>query len=60
MVESSDIYIIQASPTKELYIYMLTRDIPLIRAILDWGDNSVDGATRVKDGSCRPQHIVVG
>ena len=36
---------IEASPTKELFIYMLTRDIPLIRAILDLVDNSVDGAT---------------
>ena len=51
MVESNGTYIIQASPTKELFIYMLTRDIPLIRAILDLVDNSVDGATRLKDGS---------
>ncbi len=38
---------IEASPTKELFIYMLTRDIPLSRAILDLVDNSVDGATNL-------------
>jgi hypothetical protein len=42
---------IEASPTKELFIYMLTRDIPLIRAILDLVDNSVDGATSLKSGN---------
>lgn len=50
MVEINGAYIIQASPTKELFIYMLTRDIPLSRAILDLVDNSVDGATRMKPG----------
>jgi Histidine kinase-, DNA gyrase B-, and HSP90-like ATPase len=40
--------IIHAEPTKELFIYMLVRDIPLIRAIADLADNSVDGATRVQ------------
>lgn len=37
---------IDAFPTKELFIYMLVRDIPLIRAIIDLVDNSVDGAIR--------------
>ncbi len=41
-------FTIKASPTKELFIYMMTRDIPLIRAILDLVDNSVDGATRMQ------------
>jgi hypothetical protein len=50
MVELNENNIIQASPTKELFIYMLTRDIPLIRAILDLVDNCVDGATRMKPG----------
>ncbi|NET58590.1 MAG: ATP-binding protein [Symploca sp. SIO2E6] len=40
--------IIHAEPTKELFIYMLVRDIPLIRAIVDLVDNSVDGATRLQ------------
>lgn len=39
---------INASPTKEFFIYMLTRDIPLTRAILDLIDNSVDGARRMR------------
>lgn len=39
---------INASPTKEFFIYMLTRDIPLSRAILDLVDNSVDGARRIR------------
>src|SRR5206468_348474 len=39
---------INASPTKEFFIYMLTRDIPLTRAILDLVDNSVDGARRMR------------
>lgn len=39
---------IKASPTKEFFIYMLTRDIPLSRAILDLVDNSVDGARRLR------------
>ena len=40
---------INAHPTKELFIYMLTRDIPLIRAILDLIDNAVDGVTRIQE-----------
>jgi len=43
--------IVQGAPTKELFIYMLTRDIPLSRAILDLVDNSVDGAIRVNSDS---------
>ena len=40
--------VIHAEPTKELFIYMLVRDIPLTRAIVDLIDNSVDGATRLQ------------
>jgi len=40
--------LINASPTKEFFIHMLTRDIPLTRAILDLADNSVDGARRLR------------
>lgn len=41
--------IIDAEPTKELFIDMLVRDIPLIRAIVDLVDNSVDGATKLRN-----------
>ena len=37
---------IDAMPTKQLFIDMLTRDISLIPAILDLVDNCVDGARR--------------
>lgn len=43
-----DFNIIDASPSKTLFIDMLTKDIPLIRAILDLVDNSVDGARRLR------------
>lgn len=39
---------INARPSKALFIEMLTKDIPLIRAILDLVDNSVDGARRLR------------
>lgn len=39
---------IKATPTKELFIDMLTRDILLTAAILDLVDNCVDGARRLK------------
>ena len=37
---------IDAMPTKELFIDMLTRDIALIPAIIDLVDNSADGAKK--------------
>jgi hypothetical protein len=37
---------IKASPTKEFFISMLTRDISTDRAILDLIDNSIDAATQ--------------
>ncbi len=40
--------LIDASPTKEFFIEMLTRDIELIPAIIDLVDNCVDGARRLK------------
>lgn len=40
--------LIHAEPTKDLFIYMLVRDIPLIRAIIELVDNSVDGATHLQ------------
>ena len=39
---------IEAMPTKAFFIEMLTRDIPLIPAILDLVDNCVDGATNLR------------
>jgi hypothetical protein len=43
---------IDAMPTKELFIDMMTRDIPLIPAIIDLVDNCADGARRTRgDGS---------
>lgn len=40
--------IIKASPTKDFFIDMLTRDIPLNRAIIDLIDNSIDGAKAIR------------
>lgn len=40
---------LDASPTKEFFISMLVRDVPLPRAIVDLVDNSVDGAARLRD-----------
>ncbi|MBG1257677.1 ATP-binding protein [Nostoc commune] len=45
---SDNTRLIHAEPTKDLFIYMLVRDIPLIRAIIDLVDNSVDGATHLQ------------
>jgi hypothetical protein len=39
---------IDARPTKELFIAMLTRDVALIPAIVDLADNSTDGARRTR------------
>jgi len=39
---------IDASPTKELFITMLTRDVALVPAIIDLADNSTDGARRTR------------
>lgn len=40
--------IINAKPTKGFFIDMLTRDIPLGRAIIDLIDNSIDGAKNLR------------
>ena len=39
----------EAEPTKEFFVDMITRDIPVDRAILDLIDNSIDGAHRISD-----------
>ena len=40
----------QASPTKQFFVSMLTRDISLADAILDLVDNCLDGALRLAKG----------
>lgn len=40
----------QASPTKQFFVSMLTRDISLADAILDLVDNCLDGALRLAEG----------
>jgi hypothetical protein len=40
--------IIKADPTKRFFLYMLTRDISIERAIIDLIDNSIDGAKRLR------------
>jgi hypothetical protein len=42
--------VVNAFPTKELFISMLVKDITLIPAIKDLVDNSVDGARRLRPG----------
>ncbi len=51
---------IDAMPTKELFIEMLTRDVALVPAIVDLADNCTDGARRVRpDGSWKGFEITV-
>lgn len=38
---------VKANPTKDFFITMLTRDVPLDRAILDLIDNSIDAAHKI-------------
>jgi hypothetical protein len=44
----TDIKDINAMPTRALFVYMLTKDIPLIPAILDLVDNCSDGAKKLR------------
>lgn len=48
MNENNNLNEIDASPTKELFIDMLTKDIGLIPAICDLVDNATDGAQRLQ------------
>ena len=41
---------VDASPTKEFFVEMLTRDVRLSMAILDLIDNCIDGALRMREG----------
>jgi hypothetical protein len=45
---NADPLAIKAEPTKELFIFILTRDIQTIDAIIDLVDNCVDGARRIR------------
>lgn len=40
---------VDASPTKEFFVEMLTRDVRLAMAILDLIDNCIDGALRLRE-----------
>jgi len=40
--------VVKASPTKDLFVSTLVRDIPIDRAILDLIDNCIDGAKRLR------------
>ncbi|ASQ02363.1 hypothetical protein GOC87_03785 [Sinorhizobium meliloti] len=42
---------IDVTPTRALFVEMLTRDIQLDRAVLDLVDNSIDGAKRLRPGN---------
>ena len=44
-----DPLLVKGSPTKGFFVYTLTKDIQLDRAIADLVDNSVDGAKRLRD-----------
>lgn len=46
---SKDTDRIDAMPTKAFFVDMLTKDIPLERAVLDLVDNCIDGAKRLRD-----------
>lgn len=41
---------VDASPTKEFFVEMLTRDVRLAMAILDLIDNCIDGGLRMREG----------
>ena len=42
---------VEANPTKDCFIYMITRDIETRAAIVELIDNAIDGAKRLrKDG----------
>ncbi len=44
-------YVVDASPTKEFFIYMLTRDIDLRAAVVELIDNAIDGAKRLRSNN---------
>jgi hypothetical protein len=48
MTDVSETKQIQASPTKDFFIFMITKDIDTIDTIIDVADNSIDGARRLR------------
>ena len=51
---------VNANPTKEFFISMLTRDIDIKAAILELIDNSIDGAKRLRpEGDYRNLYIKI-
>lgn len=50
---------VDANPTKDFFISMLTRDIPLNRSILDLIDNSVDAACSLDNESLMGKEIFI-
>jgi hypothetical protein len=47
-VENSDPWSVKAGPTKDFFIEMLVKDIPLRDSVVDLVDNCVDGAIRLR------------
>ena len=43
--------IIEGNPTKTFFIQMITRDITINDAIIDLLDNSIDGASKLKENN---------
>ena len=54
MPDTTDSLEIDATPTKNFFVEMLTRDIGLEQAVLDLVDNSIDGAKGLKADGDRP------
>jgi len=53
---------INAMPTKQFFVDMLVRDIPLERAVLDLVDNCIDGAKRLRpeeEPNFQGLHVVI-
>ncbi len=49
-MDDDDLTKVDASPTKEFFVDIITKDIQLDHAILDLIDNCVDGAKRIRPG----------
>lgn len=41
---------VRVEPTKELFVYIITRDIDIVDAVIDLIDNCIDGAKRLRNG----------
>lgn len=48
MTNNSDAWSVKAGPTKDFFIQMLVKDIPLRDSVVDLVDNCVDGAIRLR------------